>query len=227
MRMTRRLLIIAFGLLVLVPSPAAAQGDRPLNAYWYCYSQPDQDPVYVSAVWDAREIQDAIASEFQKSLAARHNYKGSVNCAGASKAYAQNTLAKTESDFKQQQAGWQKAGRKIVQTGWTGKEPAAGSAPVHWATCVAGILAADGRIGRGPYQTYLSAPFDGGDNIPQTLQAAFKTFLIAKYNITTTDLNPSCEFAEDQAKALAVLKLRSDRGQPNGKVIDTGWTFPK
>lgn len=222
--------LLALALVIVWPASAAAQGDRPLTAFWYCYSQPNQDPVYVSAVWDAREIPDEITANFHKYLVAKHNYRGNVgnvNCAGASKAYAVNTMAKTESDFKAQQAGWQKSGMKIVPTGWTGAAAPVGPAPVQWASCSAAVVAAGGQVGRGPYETYVSAPFDAGTALTPALQESFKSFLKTKYGITTTDLNPYCEFAENEVRALAAIKIRSDRGKATGKLIDTAWKFAK
>jgi hypothetical protein len=210
---------------VLLPSAAAAaaQGDREMDGYWFCYSQPDQDPIYVTPVWDARVIQDLITIEFRKVLAAKYNYKGLVSCGAASKAFAQNTFAKTEADHQQQIAVWQKSGRKIVQTGWTSAQPPIGPPAANWSACGATIVANGGSPYAGPFETYVTAAFDAGSASQGDQEAAFTTFLKTKYAIATTDLHPQCTMMGDEAGAQRAIKIWTDNGSRRGKVIETGW----
>lgn len=102
-------LAVAFGVIALVPVTAAAQSDRPVDAFWYCHTQTDQSPVYVTPVWDAKAIPAEIYAEFRKVLAAKYNFTGRVTCPGATKAPAM-TLAKAEEARTQNLALWQKSG---------------------------------------------------------------------------------------------------------------------
>jgi hypothetical protein len=227
MRFIVRSLIVVSIVCACRPARVAAQGEAPSDGYWFCYSQPDQDPIYVTPVWDARVSKDLITIEFRKVLAVRYNYKGYVTCGAASKTDSQNTLAKVDAGRQQVAERWQKSGKKIVQTGWTSSQPPVGPPTAAWSSCAAMIVAKDAKSPSGPMETYVSAPFDAGQATVQEQQAAFKSFLISKYAITTTDLNPLCQFAADETGALQAINVRMNQGRGRGKVIETGWKFAK
>ena len=209
------------------PVVAFAQGDRPAKAAWFCHSKPDVNPVYVSSVWEKVETQDEITLEFKKYLTAKFGYSGIVMCGGATSSANTNALAVEEKTKAGQIAAWQKAGMKIVETGWNTSMPKAGPPTVNWSACGATILAAGGRQNQGPFETYVSAPFDAGDSTIQAQEAAFEQFLRSKYSIKTTDLHPQCAAAGDEEQALRSIKYWSDRVRANGKVFETGWKFAK
>ena len=74
---------------LFMPTAALAQGqsERPVEAYWYCYTSPAADPIYVTPVWDARAAPDDVNAAFKKVLVARYKYDGPFSCPGADKAY--------------------------------------------------------------------------------------------------------------------------------------------
>lgn len=223
MRIVGRLLIVALTAVVVFPAVAAAEGAGAVDGYWFCYSMADQDPVYVTPVWDKKAVQDDVQLGFKKVLGAKYNYQGIVMCSVLDKAYAQNTLAKAEETKAQQVAAWQKGGTKIVQTGWTSNEPRVGPAAVHWSACGAMILAKGGVPASGPFEMYVSAPFDAGNATVPAQQAAFEAFLRTKYGITTTSLHAQCTPTGDEDSARSAIKFWMDKGSRRGKAIDTGW----
>ena len=219
--------IVLAGLTVGLPAVAAVQSDRPQDGYWYCYSIPSESPIYVTPVWDARAVPYDVQQEYRKVLAAKYNYKNIVMCATADRAYAQNSVASQEKSKALQIAAWQKDGKKIVEVAWTSKEPPIGPAPIHWSACGAMIVAKGGTATNGPFEMYVSAPFDAGQAGVREQQDAFAAFLRMKYGITTTDLNPQCTPTADEAGARGAIKYWTTRASVNGKLIDTSWKFAK
>jgi hypothetical protein len=223
---TCRPLVLAALFAGLFASPAAAQGDRPYKAAWFCNSRPDVSPVYVSGVWEKSEIQDEITLEFRKFVESKYGYKGIVMCGGAGSTQNTNALVVEEKSKAGQIAAWQKAGMTIVETGWNGDQPKVGPAPVHWSVCAAGV-AIGGRPRQTQFETYVTAPFDAGDASQQVQEAAFEKYLRSTYSIQTTDLHPQCVAVEDEAKALSAIKQWTTNGNARGRTINTGWKMGK
>lgn len=220
-----RLVLLLFALSALWSTPSWAQGDRPLDAYWFCYSAPDQSPIYVTPVWDARAIHDELLSEFRKVLKARYHYDGRVSCSGSTKSVQGMSLAEAEKGRAQTVAAWEKAGHKAVQVAWTGNDPPTGPPPINWSVCGATVVTKDGTPTQGPFESYLSRPFDAGEATINDQQAAFTEFLRSRYAITTTDLHPQCTAAGDEADALRIFNVLKDQAGRRGKVVETGWTL--
>jgi hypothetical protein len=222
-----RFLSLAAVMTCLFPGIAAAQGDRATNAAWFCSSVSDPTTVYLSAVWEKAEIQQLITTEFKKFIEARYGYKGSVACGGAYAGPNANAMAVEEKTKASQIAAWQKAGMKIVETGWTGNSPKVGPPAVRLSVCTGSTLAPGGHPVQGPFNMYVSAPFDSGVATIQEQQAAFDQFLRSKYALTGTDLRPTCMAVQDEAQAQDTLNRWTTRGSALGKVIDTGWKMGK
>ncbi len=163
-----RLFLFATVLVCLCPFPAVAQGDRPFKAAWFCTSRADVSPIYVSSVWDKLELHSAITLEFKKFLTAKYGYEGNVSCGGATSGPNTDAMAVEEKTKASQIAAWQKAGMKIVETGWTSNQPKVGPPAVHLSVCSGGINLG-GRPGQTTPETYVSAPFDSAGT---TIQVA-------------------------------------------------------
>ena len=184
------------------------------------------NPVYVSSVWDKAEIQPLVTLEFKKYLTAKYGYTGNVMCGGARSGPDTNAVAVEEKTKAAQIAAWQKAGMKIVETGWNTSMPKAGPPDIHWSVCSAGINVG-GRPGQTVPETYLSAPFDAGDTSIEAQKAAFEKFLRSKYGITTESLSLYCQMMVDETQALTSIKTWTTRANATGKSIDTGWKMGK
>ncbi len=220
---------LAAGLTVLaMPSAAAAQGDSPHDGYWYCYSLPGDDPIYITPVWAASAVPDDVQTAFKKMLTEKYNYQHQVLCSYADKSARENTLEKTQADAKAMFGFYEKQGKRIVQTGWTNPTGTAPPAPVTWGLCRAIVVLPGGTVSNGPFEIYLSDAFSASYSASLSREAreAFKTFVASKYGVNGANVNPACEVVESEATALNGLRVWAlDATRRRSKLIQTGWTF--
>lgn len=217
-----RSIAIVVSVIALFPSaPATAQDDRPADAYWYCHSVQDESPIYVTAVWETKAVPTEVRAAFGRLLAQKYGYKKVVHCSIALKGAPASSLLKSQTDAKGQITYWRNQGKTVVETGWTDSQPS--PAAVRWSVCRAAVVAAGGTAANGPYETYMSSAFAAGTASVPDLQARFKVFLMAKYNLK--DANPTCGLADTESAAGSTLRLwMLDARRRGGKVIETGWT---
>ena len=114
------------GLLVLAPAVfltvlpirrLAAQSDRPAEGHWACFSAYEDNPIYVTPVWDGTATMDDVNSAFAHLLLTKYGYKGRVSCSRAD--MSGSTLAGLSAGREQEFAQWRKNGKQVVPTGWT------------------------------------------------------------------------------------------------------------
>jgi hypothetical protein len=213
-------MIVGVAVSLVGPTTAAAQDDRPADAYWYCHTLQFENPIYVTAVWETKAVPLEIRAAFGRTLAAKYGHKGLVTCAIALKNAPMSSLAKSETDAKGQMAYWRKQGKTVVETGWTDSQPS--PPPNMWGACHASVITPGGTAANGPFETYVSSAFPAGTASTKELAAKFRTFLISKYALK--DVVPSCGLAETESLASSSLDLwKLDTRRRRGKVIETGW----
>jgi hypothetical protein len=229
-------------LAVGVPATAVAQNDRPLDAYWYCYSWPGGDPIYVTAAWEARAAPVDVRAEFVEMLAAKYGYQGHATCSGATKGSPEITLARHQDDAKAMFAHYANQGKKIVDTGWTGTAPTSGAvtpassagiapaadgaaaAPTHWAACKIDRLASDAKsVVTGPYNTYISDVFPIDPKTNPDIVKLFGEFVSANYGHERD--NPLCNVRTSESGVRAMHEDWIDEATKIGKAIPTGWKY--
>jgi hypothetical protein len=222
--MTRgtRLLVSIVGLSTAIAglSAAAAQDDHPADAYWYCHTVQDANPIYVTAVWETKAIPVEVRAAFGRVLDAKYGHKGLVMCSIALKGAPMSSLAKSETDAKGQIAYWRKQGKTVVETGWTNSQPS--PAPNNWGACHATVITPGGTAANGPFETYVSSAFPAGAASTKDLEAKFRAFLLSKYALK--DAKPRCTLAATESSASSSLGLWTlDTRRRGGKIIETGW----
>lgn len=216
---------------------SAFQSDRPSDGFWRCFTAPDKDPIYFTGVWEQRVHATEVRDAFAKFLAGKYGYTGRVSCNAPTK--GSSDLAKATAESEELQRHYQKAGMKVIATGWTHLQSAATGtlagkpapppgvapapvAPTHWGACKIDRYA-PGATAQGPFNTYISDvfPFD-----PKVLDLVktFDAFIDAKYG-TDRD-NPNCNIRTSEDGVRAMHKTWIDEANKNGKAILTGWTYP-
>jgi hypothetical protein len=233
----RVLLMVFLALLATGSLGANAAQDRPQEGYWSCTSGYENNPIYVTPVWDATEDAAEVRNAFVKMLSTKYSYTGRVSCSRADK--PPTNLAAYQAGLVQQYAQWQKSGKTIVQTGWTNQPEAArprggqtpatagqarpGGSPVKWGVCRLVALAPGAQPRVGPYRTYISGAFVRGTTSETDLARAFGEFLSTKYGLGNT--TPQCASGESEAEAQAILKGWMDDSAKNGTAIESGWKY--
>lgn len=216
----------------------AFQSDRPWDGYWRCFSAPDRNPIYFTAVWEERALATEVQAAFVKFLAEKHGYTGRVSCAASTK--GSSDLAKAKADSLALQQHYQKSGSKVIDTGWThsaaavgGTTPAKGATPgtaapapapgqpTHWGACKIDRYATG--AGAKGYNTYISDvfPFD-----PKVLDLVktFDAFVDAKYGVDR-DI-PNCNIKTSEVGVREMHKVWIGEATKTGKAILTGWKYP-
>ncbi len=212
------------------------QSDRPRDGYWRCFSAPDRNPIYFTAVWEERAPAVDVQTAFAKFLAEKHGFTGRVSCATSAK--GSSDLAKAKADSLALQQHYQKSGSKVIDTGWThlasagttqpkattpGVVAAAQTAvqPTHWGACKID-RDAPGATAKGPINSYISDVFP---HDPKTLDLVktFDAFIDAKYGVDR-DI-PNCNIRTSESSVREMHKTWIDEANKNGKAILTGWKY--
>jgi hypothetical protein len=128
-------------------------GSAPLNterAVWSCLSNPNDDTIYMSGVFESRAPAGGLGNggaigvdtAFTQMLATRYGVKTWAACAMAQP--GPNVLAKAQSDQKSYAAQLARQGKKVIETGWAyggGTTPTPPSTAPSGATQPAGTAA--------------------------------------------------------------------------------------
>jgi hypothetical protein len=215
-----RFTAVGLAVALFCPTAAAAQDERPADAYWYCHTVQDGNPIYVTAVWETKAVPVEVRAAFGRVLAAKYGHKGLVMCSIALKGAPISSLAKSETDAKGQIAYWRKQGKTVVETGWTSDQPS--PAPNNWGACQASVITSGGTAANGPFETYVSTAFPAGAASMKELVVKFRAFLLSQYALK--DATPRCNITETESAASSVLGLwKLDTRRRGGKVVETGW----
>jgi hypothetical protein len=222
----------------------AGQDDRPADGHWSCFSGYEDNPIYVTPVWDARATAYDVGAKFREMLATKYNYKGRVSCGRAD--IGGSTLAGLQAGKEQEQAQWRKNGKTIVQTGWTlgatnaapssvgqpapnppaGRSggtaaPSSAQSPTMYELCRQ-LGRGDGLRGTTGVTVYFSGIMERGNVNDEDFVKGFSAFLGTKYGRPNT--TPECGAYPSQAEAQKAIDTWM-AGSTVNKYVQTGWTY--
>jgi hypothetical protein len=235
-------LAVAVGLTIAPVQRLTGQSDLAADGRWSCFSGYEDNPIYVTPVWDARGIADDVAAKFKEMLATKYNYKGRVSCGRAD--MATSTLAGLQAGKEQEQAQWRKNGKTIVQTGWTygsagaATTPPAGQPATNPPAPAAGASSSqtptmyelcrqlgrgDGLRGTTGVTVYFSGIMERGKFNDEDFVKGFSAYLGKKYGRPNT--SPECVAYPSKAEAQKAIDTWKAGSKVN-KYVQTGWTYP-
>jgi hypothetical protein len=245
---TSTILLAVASSIVLAVAPArrlAGQSDLPADGHWSCFSGYENDPIYVTPVWDARAALDDVQSAFKQFLSTKYSYKGRVSCGRAD--MGKSTLAGLQAGKEQEQAQWRKNGKTIVQTGWTngsggaaspaagqpasnpptqpggGAKPAASGQNVTQYEVCRMLGRGDGLRGTTGIPVYFSGIMQRGKFDDQDFIKGFAAYMAKQYGTPPTR-TPECAAYPSQTEAQKGIDGWMAESKIN-KYVQTGWTL--
>jgi hypothetical protein len=232
--------------LAIVPvQKLAGQSELPADGHWSCVSGYEDNPVFVTPVWDGRAAMDDVKDAFKQFLSAKYSYKGRVSCGRAD--IGGSTLAGLRAGKEQEQAQWRKNGKTVVQTGWTfgsanaAASPAAGqpapSPPPQERGGAAATSSAqkttmyevcrmlgqgDGVRGTRGITIYFSGIMPRGNVNDEDYANAFSAYMVKRYGLPPR--TPECGAMPSRAEAQKAINGWMNESKIN-KYVQTEWTY--
>ena len=232
------IVLFAVWLAIAPVRKLAGQSDRPADGRWSCFSGYEDNPIYVTRVWDAKAVMDDVGAKFKEFLSAKYAYKGRVSCGRAD--MGTSTLAGLQAGKEQEQAQWRKNGKTIVQTGWTfgganaGASPAAAGQPApgpspssaqkttQYEVCRM-LGQGDGVRGTRGITVYFSGIIPRANLNDEDFVKGFSAYMTKQYGIPVNRV-PDCAAYPSQGEAQKGIDGWMGESKIN-KYVQTGWTY--